>query len=288
MTPALAPGAQADVDSALLYVSNGAGSVSVFRYSQRTFLLQIAGLRAPKGECVDASGNVFIAESGVGKIREYARGGTKPIELLDDRGYQPYSCSVDPTTGNLAVANYHTSSGGDGGIAIYRHARGHPKLYGPIKGVVTPIAVGYNDKGDLLIASLFMYSGRGYATFALLPKGRQSFVFPKLSGLSGSSLEDATSVQWDGKYWAVADYGQMLRYSIADNGDSKFEGRIALAGMGAQQGQFWIFRSASGSQIVGADSASNTAYYWQYPAGGSPIASIASHLKHPYGITVSR
>lgn len=274
-------------DSDLLYVSNGTGTVSVYRYSQRTFVGRLTGMQAPKGECVEAGGNLFITDSGTGNIRKYAHGGTRPIAVLDDRGYQPYSCSVDPASGNLAVANYHTSSGGDGGVAIYRHAAGHPKLYGPIQGVVTPIAVAYDDKGNLLIASLFEYSGRGYATFALLPKGRQSFVLPKLAGPSGSLLTDVTSIQWDGKYWAIANGAQILRFTIAGKGKATFEGRIALDGLRSQPGQFWIFRAAAGSQIVGSDPASNAAYYWQYPAGGSPIASIRSYLKKPYGITVS-
>jgi hypothetical protein len=287
VTPAIASAPDANAKADLLYISNGSGNVAVYRYWKRTFVGLLTGFKAPKGECVDAAGDVFITDSSLAKIREYPHGGTKPIRVLDDRGYQPYSCSIDPTTGNLAVAN-HRSAQGDGGVAIYRHAQGKPKFYGPIKDVPNPIAVGYDDKGNILVASMYIdnyyYS---IASFAFLPKGAHSFIFLQLSQVSGSATEDVTSVQWDGQYWAIADNGQIYRYAIADDGGSTFEGTIDLSGPGYERGQFWIYKTAGASQIVGADPSSNAAYFWHYPAGGSATGSITAYVYQPYGVTVS-
>jgi hypothetical protein len=288
-TPAIAVQRDANAKSVLLYISNGGGNVAVYRYWKRTLVGLLTGFKAPKGECVDAEGNVFITDSGLAKIRVYAHGGTKPIRVLEDRGYRPYSCSVDPTNGSLAVANYH-GSGFDGGIAIYRHAEGKPKFYGPIDGLPNPVAVGYDNQGNLLIASLDQYtSSYEYASFALLPKGSQSFIEVKLQEISsGSPFEDVTCVQWDGQYWAIADSGQIYRYAIADDGDSTFEGIVSLSGgPGYEHAQFWIYEAPGVSQVVGTDPASNTLSYWHYPAGGVAIASITGYLNQPYGVTVS-
>jgi len=61
------------------------------------------------GLCVDAQGNVFVptwqGESGTrGYVYEFAHGGSTPIATLSDPG-GAFGCSVDLTTGNLAVTN---------------------------------------------------------------------------------------------------------------------------------------------------------------------------------------
>ncbi|MFY9663047.1 MAG: hypothetical protein WAK19_01225 [Candidatus Cybelea sp.] len=273
----------------LLYVSNAGGVVTVYRYWQRTFVKQLAGFRAPKGECVDSLGDVFVTDSGLEKIREYAHGGAKPINVLDDPGYEPYGCSVDPQTGNLAAANYRTSNRGAGGIVIYKRAAGKGEFYGPIKGLYSPIALGYDDRGNLLIVSLDESSSYDYASFALLPKGSQTFVPVELYQVSsGSPFENVKSLQWDGEYWAIADNGSILRYSIDRSGNATYEGAVALSGAGYAQNQLWITNFPGGSQIVGPVSYSNEVGYWKYPAGGASIATITEFLNDPYGVTVSR
>lgn len=291
-TPRITPSSQSPQgklrNETLLYVSNAAGDVTVYRYWHHTFLTQLTGLKAPKGECVDTIGNVFITDSGLEKIREYAHGGAKAIHILDDSGYEPYGCSVDPKTGNLAVANDRASNGGAGGIVIYKHASGSGQFYGPIKGLSNPVALGYDDRGNLLMVSLYEESSYEYASFGLLPKDGQSFIPVELYQVSyGSPFENVRSVQWDGEYWAVANNGSILRYSIERTGHVTYEGAIALSG-GGYDNQLWITNFPDGSQIVGAVSYSNDVAYWHYPAGGGSIATITEFLNDPYGVTVSR
>src|SRR5579863_1388101 len=97
--------------SALLYVSDTVtGDVYVFSYPKGKLVQTLTGFADPAGECVDATGNVFVANTGSSNVLEYAHGGSSPIATLDDSGYFRVGCAVDPVTGNLAVSNFPESS----------------------------------------------------------------------------------------------------------------------------------------------------------------------------------
>lgn len=93
----------------LLYVFN-VYTITVYSYPKGKLVGTLSDFEKPYGECVDKSGNVYITDSSFARIYEYAHGGTKPIHTLKDPEYQPYGCAVDPTTGDLAVANYSDAS----------------------------------------------------------------------------------------------------------------------------------------------------------------------------------
>lgn len=92
----------------------------------------------PQGLCTDSSGDVFVTTNqnlkseSQSNIYEYAHGGTSPLATLSDPGWA-LGCAVDPTTGDLAVANASTAGGGSGDVAIYQNARGNPAVYGNFK-----------------------------------------------------------------------------------------------------------------------------------------------------------
>ena len=107
--PAMAPPASQKIATALLYVSDAeTSSVYVFELPNGNLVQTLTGFDRPSGECVDKTGNVFIVDSNQSVVREYAHGGKTPIKLLNDAGYAPTDCSIDPVTGNLAVTNYRT------------------------------------------------------------------------------------------------------------------------------------------------------------------------------------
>jgi DNA-binding beta-propeller fold protein YncE len=112
----------------LAYVAN-VYTITAYSYPKGKLVGTLNNFYVPYGECVDAKGDVYITDSRFGKIYEYAHGGTKPIKTLKDPSYQPYGCAVDPTTGDLAVANYSDSSGHQGNVYVYRNAKGFPKSY---------------------------------------------------------------------------------------------------------------------------------------------------------------
>ena len=94
-----------------LYVSNDyEDSVVLFSYDPKSMTANPSGQYGvnaePVGSCSDAQGNVYVvAYSGyTSVITEFAFGTLTPIQTLDYAGDgRPSGCSVDPTTGNLAV-----------------------------------------------------------------------------------------------------------------------------------------------------------------------------------------
>ncbi len=107
----------------LLYIAN-VYTITVYSYPKGKLVGTFKDFYKPYGECVDKNGDVYITDSTFAKIYEYAHGGTKPIHTLKDPGYEPYGCAVDPTTGNLAVANYSDASARQGNLVIYHKAKG--------------------------------------------------------------------------------------------------------------------------------------------------------------------
>jgi len=141
----------------LLYVSSSDGSVYVYRYLNRQLVGALSGFIKPLGECVDRSGNVFItAYSSVtetsSSIYEYAHGGSSPIATLSDPGHA-FGCSIDPSTGNLAVANPYDPANpynvAYGSVAIYQGASGSPAMYYPSDFGIA--MCGYDTKGNLYV-----------------------------------------------------------------------------------------------------------------------------------------
>src|ERR1700761_8423575 len=88
----------------LLYLSDLQSHVYVYTYPQGVLEATLS-LYAPAGECADASGDVWITLFGSQQIVEYEHGGTSAISILQDPNSEPFSCSIDPSTGDLAVSN---------------------------------------------------------------------------------------------------------------------------------------------------------------------------------------
>ena len=119
----------------LLYVSNTNGVVNVYEYWTHKLVGVLTKFTQPAGSCADKGGDVYIVDYQAQTISEYAHGGKKPIDVIND-SYYPYACSVDRTTGDLAVANYRqpyyslTKLGYEtGNLAIYKSGKGKPTYY---------------------------------------------------------------------------------------------------------------------------------------------------------------
>jgi len=69
----------------LLYLSSrGTEDVYVYTYPGGTLEGTLTGFATPQGECVDKVGDVFITDTSVAKIYEYAHGGPSPKATLSD------------------------------------------------------------------------------------------------------------------------------------------------------------------------------------------------------------
>jgi hypothetical protein len=150
----------------LLYVADY--GVGVIVYSYRPWRIKYVGLlstpQQAEGECVDKAQNIFVTAGPYG-IFEYAHGGTSPTAILGAPDDEPLNCSIDPTTGNLAVVGSPYIGGSDG-VAIYKKARGRPTFYAD--SGFGDYECGYDDKGNLLLVAM------SSAATSILPSCRRA------------------------------------------------------------------------------------------------------------------
>jgi hypothetical protein len=251
----------------LLYISNE-DDVDVVTYPQGTFVGTLTGFEAPQGLCSNKAGDVFVVDAG-GPVLEYAHAGGSPIKKLNV-GYFALSCSVDPTTGNLAVTNNYNAS-----VLIFEKAKGSPKRYSDSQMGEGEFC-GYDDKGNLFVDG---YASGSSFLLVELPKGRGTFRTIKVD----KSIRKPGAVQWDGKYLAIGDFGTGTLYRTTSAG--KVEGTVTLDS-GVYVNQFWIQDSTIIGPIPDGYSGRGKVRFWKYPAGGFPSKTLSKFLE-PFGVTVS-
>jgi hypothetical protein len=243
----------------LLYVSGACGGICVFTYPGNTLVGQLSDSNFPYGECVDKAGDVFVADfggdSGIAAILEYAHGGASPIATLSDPGYYPESCSIDPTTGNLAVTN-------DGGpLAIYTGAKGDPAYYTDSKAYPNGFCT-YDDKGNLFVDG--EHVGNGDYALLEMPKGSYTFKNIKLDSPPSFWYD----IQWAGKYLALANSTTVIYHVAISGTKGTVIGSTVLNGpVSGIEVQFWI----QGGTIIepyGTGDLPDELGFWRYPIGG--------------------
>jgi hypothetical protein len=269
----------------LIYVSNQGrwddGGVLVYSYPQgkQVGFLQPDTAEQYEGLCSDTHGNVWIVgwiQNGQAFLDEYAHGGTQPIDSIIATG-MPSSCSVDPSTGNLAIANYVD-------IAVYQDAQGSPTNYYD-SSITYYYYCTYDDKGDL-----FANGDTGYVNE--LPRGSST-----LRHIYFDKRIAAGSLQWDKGDLAVTILGGAKGPTHVD--------RVTIAGSGAHiigttslqtyknEGtyldvEFWIQGKTIAGPGAGSGGPTRRLYLWPYPAGGKAFKTIAAPDNSNFdGVTIS-
>jgi hypothetical protein len=258
----------------LLYVSDlGTGDVYIYAYRTGVLKGTLTGFNRPWGLCTDRVGNVYVTDIAATLIHKYAHGGTKPIATLNDPGETPGGCAVDPTTGDLAIANVSTLGSDPGDVAIYHKGR-PPRHTFKAKGINFYEYCGYDNAGNLFV------DGQKNGAFAFAELSAGSHVFTDIDLNAG--IPFGGSVQWDGAHVAVGDYvaEKIDEFDIGPSGATEV-GSTPLQGASFAV-QFWI----DGPKVISPDANGADVLFWNYPAGGSPT-SVINGLKTPWGVTVS-
>lgn len=268
----------------LLYVSNGNSEVTVYRYWQHTLVGVLTDFTQPMGECADNGHDVYIADYAAKQIVEYAHGGTKPIKKFNDSPDSPYACSIDPATGDLAVANDDGTSA-QGNIAIWNAGSGKRTTYNDSK-LGNFIGCAYDGDGNLLVTNGHGYSSPGL--FAWLPKGGAKLVDVTVPGARQNWKWSVTGIQWDGKYFVLDEY-QAYRISL-QHGQAYYVGETSLDPGG--YAPYAIYNNTPGQQgtqivVPFSDDSGTGVDLFHYPAGGYPIAGISHGVDRPFGVVVS-
>jgi DNA-binding beta-propeller fold protein YncE len=240
--------------------------VYIYTYSgQQVGLLQ--GFSEPDGVCSDSQGDVYVTDIGAQIVYEYARGGTLPINVIDDSGQYPNSCAVDPTSGSLAVANDSS------------HAN---VLVFPPGSFTVPTAYtapnmddyefcGYDSAGNLYVDG---YGAKSSFQLAELPKGGDTLVGLPINELNNKD-HGAGGLQWDGQYVAVEDSQKRVVYRIAVSGSqASIADRLRPKGI---EHRYAAQFSIQGKSLLFPLTYGRMAFY-KYPQGGRPTKGFISSV----------
>jgi hypothetical protein len=262
----------------LLYVAN-VYTITVYSWPKGKLVGTLKNFYTPYGECVDKTGDVYVTDGKFGKIYEYAHGGTTPIKTLNDPSFQAYGCAVDPTTGNLAVANYSDNSDRVGNVAIYHKAKGFPKSYIGYNFYYY-YYVGYDPKGNLYVDG--QNDGGFNFEFGELRKGGGQIN----SILLAQNIAGPGGIEWDGKYVALGDSAGSVIYQYTfAGGKATLQGTTPLTGAGDPVGQFGII----GSSVVTPNQffSGSGVLVFPYPGGGAATKTITHGVFYPFSAVVS-
>jgi hypothetical protein len=266
----------------LLYVSDaGQSEVRVYSYPKGQLTGELTNLSQPSGVCADSSGAIWVVESGARKLLKYLHGAKKPAATLSADGAQNlFGCSVDPTTGDLAVTDLG-GPGGVGGVWIYTGAKGTPKLHKD-SHIASYYFCGYDKHGNLFVDGV----DKSYAFRLLeLPSGGSSFQLIVLK----QSVNSPGGIQWDGQYVAIGDQlykgkhqSAVFEFTIS-GAKGTLEGTTPLAGCDILQ---FAITTGTNRQIIGPDTCRNDVGIYKYPAGGDPVQELKD-VPYPVAAAVS-
>jgi hypothetical protein len=281
---AVASLANKSVSGELVYASEIEGSeVVAFSYPKGRLVQTLTGFfGAPYYICSDASGDVFVPATDLkspGYIYEFAHGGSQPIETLTDPGPgYAMSCSVDPTTGDLEVANVQN-------VVVYPGGQGTPTVYEASDVGAWDCA--YDDSGDLFV------DGHTYdEKIAELPAGGTSF-----SDIALSEQVITGHLQWWDKRLLIEEppefaHGAYEVFQVRVSGSSGIvSGPAVLYGKNKHRGHIYIEFAASANSLVMPDGPGyGLLNLWHYPKGGNPYKALDSKPRDYafYGVAISK
>jgi hypothetical protein len=271
----------------LVYVTNQNAEVTVYNLATAQLVGVLTRFTEPMGECVDAGGNVYIADESAQTIVEYAHGGKKPVKTFDDSPDSPRTCAIDPKTGNLAVANKDD-------VAIWSKGSSEPTRYtdSSLDGF---IGCAYDDNGNLLVSD--------YSTFAWLPRAGSKLVDLVIPGPKSGWRWGISGIQWDGRFFVLDGRITAYRITVLHGlayyvGDTRLYHASSYSSSSSSNydivyGPYWIFRPSSTSQNAqiltpicdqfGCPSVES----FKYPSGDGPVFKFTHGLDGPIDVAVS-
>jgi hypothetical protein len=272
----------------LLYVSNyGANEVAVYDNLSKKQVGMLTGFSSPQGQCVDAKGDVYIANAGDGTVVEYAHGGTTPLKTFSTSG-DAFGCSVD-SANDLAVTDFLGASYAAGSITVFPKGSSKGTTYSDATNCHYIWTAGYDNKGNLV--AIAENDASETVTFCAVLKGAKSLTMLTAKGFT---IYSPNSTMWDGKYLALGDqeiggnlqsgfietslsgstlksHGQTTLTDTCDGGYSHVVEPFIAGNKNTPVNDTQSTLVVGANQLCNADLRA-----WHYPAGASPYKSLTT------------
>jgi hypothetical protein len=263
----------------LLYVGGNNDYLSLYSYPRGKLVgvINNPNFSLLSGECVDGKGNVYVTSLANGKVFEYPHGSKKLIQTINmSSGDAPVDCSVDPTSGDLAITSLGTGTRGN--VSIFKPGHKSPMVYVD-RSIYYYFFCSYDAESNLYIDG----QAKSPETFelAVLPRGSAKFTNISLN----QSIGWPGSVLWDGKHLAVGDQTAPDVYEFNLSGSTgTLENTTPINGI-RYDNAFWI----QGKRILVTNGGGTyqSIDFFAYPAGGNATKSITKDVAGPGGLTVS-
>lgn len=287
----------------LLYISDQTTNhVYVYNYQTRRLLGRLGGFYSPAGQCVDGVGNVWITDSTGEAAVEYAHGALRRKKRIRTIGLAN-SCSIDPTSNNLAVSDARTPHG-QGKIEIFDLA-GKRKAHPTISPCSEIVQIGYDNEGNLFVSAR---AASGVPAICELSHGSNDLVQVQID----KAIKVSDGVMWDGKYIAFTDGLYAYDYSAIYQAEPNGSGGLHVVGQTVFRGggsgdcrltsltQPFIVgakntpvNNEQGTAVVASNDLCHYGSYgyafsfWRYPKGGNPEHLLFDGPNNPSGQAVS-
>jgi hypothetical protein len=294
----------------LLYVSDqSTGNIYVWNWNTLAAVPSydiIGNFTKPYGQCVDKSGDIYIADYATGNTLEFARGGTHPTSTYAYPGAgsgAAIGCSID-LDGDVAVS-YSTTSGNNnapqGEIAVWYRGGGTPSQY-TSTDCYSMWPPGFDHTGNLFVQGENSVS---VPEICMLPAGGTSL---STLSLSGGTINSPGSVMWDGQHIALTDQKAnpfktgIYRTTLSGTTltvvgtETILHDSCILVHHNSLLVQPFIvgtrntpLTTSVGTKIVGGDATCNSGKVglWHYTGGLLPYNTATSPPLLPYGQSVS-
>jgi hypothetical protein len=289
----------AESSKMLLYVGDDeTDDVYVYDYKSGNPVGTLTGFSGPYGECVDAKGDIYIANFDDEDVVEYAHGGTKVLNTYVQSGGTPIGCAVD-FKGDVAVTGFDP-----GEVTVF--AGGNPSKGISYSGACTfQWPMGYDNKGNLVGGG---ENQSGVSEYCGLLANSKGITLLSTSGFPQNSFPGGTT--WDGKYFALSDQeaggeyqsgiiqaslkGTTLTYvgetTFSDDCYSDYTDDVNPFVVGKKNTPV---NDKQGNAVVGpnlwceSEGKGGRVDYWHYPPGGMPYKNLSDPSGDPYGAAVS-
>jgi hypothetical protein len=229
--------------------------------------------------CSDAAGDLYVTDINyTGTIDVYTHGAIQPTGEVPLPGFDTNGCSVDPSSGDLAVADFRKQDGKKrGGVSIFTGAQGTPAFYQD-PDIDWYFGCTYDSNGNLYVAGATgkRLKKNDVTVVAELPRGGT-----RLQTLNVTfPFAHPTAPHWDGKYLVLgpADGSTLNRYVPSASG-------LALHGtISFTNGDISQYVIQNGTLVATAEGG-NAFGFWRYPQGGVVIRTVASNYSYGYALS---